>query len=68
MTCCTPRTPLCYPHPSFPHLTWLGSSTQEGPDSQPVPVPKPWGDTWGDRAGYQGGEEKWAQSREGQVG
>ena len=68
MTCCTPRTSLCYAHPSFPHLTWLGSSTREGPDSQPVPDPKPWRDTWGDRAGGQGGEEKRAQSREGQVG
>ena len=63
--CCTP---LCYAHPSFPHLTWLGSSTPEGPDLQPVPVPKPWRDTWGHRAGGEGGEEKQAQSREGQVG
>lgn len=51
VTRCTLHTPLCYPYLSLPHLTWLGSSTWEGLDSQPVPVPKPWRDTWGDRAG-----------------
>lgn len=59
------------PHPSYPNpsfsrnlLTWLGGSTWEGPDSQPIPVPKLWRDTWGDRAGEGKGEGQRDEERQ----
>lgn len=54
------------PYPSlFPHLTWLGCNTWEGPCSQLVPIPRPWGDRAGE--GERGVREQWgAGHRDGE--
>lgn len=40
-----PHRGLSNPHtPELQGLTWLGSCSQEGPSSWPIPIPESWGD------------------------